>query len=155
MSLVAGFSGVATALTMAERSYSVVLLESNRIGWGSSGRNGGQVIAGISGEAEIKRQLGNAGAKLTRDIRYRGNEIIEERVAKYGIECDLKHGWMEAAARPRHMDALRAHVEHFAGRGPRRSSGNRRAERYDPSARYPRSTTAGRIDWAKAATCTH
>ncbi|MBN9290493.1 MAG: FAD-binding oxidoreductase [Hyphomicrobium denitrificans] len=106
-----GFSGVATALTMAERGRSVVLLEANRIGWGASGRNGGQMIGGISGEATIERQLGKAGAKLVRDIRYRGHEIIEERVAKYGIACDLKHGWMEVAARPRHMPGLRAHYE--------------------------------------------
>ncbi len=106
-----GFSGVATALSLAERGYSVVLLEANRIGWGASGRNGGQMIAGISGEHNIKRQLGKAGAKLLRDIRYRGHDIIEERVRRYGIECDLKHGWMEAAARPSHMNGLRGYVE--------------------------------------------
>ena len=48
-----GFSGVSSALTLAERGYSVVLLESHRIGWGASGRNGGQMIAGISGEHTI------------------------------------------------------------------------------------------------------
>lgn len=106
-----GFSGIATALTMAERGRSVVVVEANRIGWGASGRNGGQMIAGISGEATIERQLGKAGQKLVRDIRYRGHEIIEGRIARYGIACDLKHGWMEAAARPRHMKAIRAHVE--------------------------------------------
>ena len=125
-----GFSGVATALTMAERGRSVVLLEANRIGWGASGRNGGQMIGGISGEAAIKRQLGAAGAKLVRDIRYRGHEIIEGRIAKYGISCDLKHGWMEVAARPSHMQChprpcRRAHQ----GRR-RRSSRNCRAAEY-------------------------
>lgn len=112
-----GFSGVATALTMAERGRSVVLLEANRIGWGASGRNGGQMIGGISGEATIERQLGKAGAKLVRDIRYRGHDIIEERVAKYGIACDLKRGWMEVAARPRHMAGLRAHFEERVSEG--------------------------------------
>ncbi len=106
-----GFSGVATALTLAERGYSVVLVEANRIGWGASGRNGGQMIAGISGEHNIKRQLGPAGAKLLRDIRYRGHDIIEERVLRYNIDCDLKHGWMEAAARPSHMNGLRKYFE--------------------------------------------
>ncbi|MFT3730563.1 MAG: FAD-binding oxidoreductase [Hyphomicrobium sp.] len=106
-----GFSGVAAALTLAERGRSVVLLEANRIGWGASGRNGGQMIGGISGEETIKQQLGAAGAKFVRDIRYRGHQIIEERVAKYGIACDLAYGWMEVAARPRHMDNMRAYVE--------------------------------------------
>jgi len=106
-----GFSGVATALSMAERGYSVALLEANKLGWSASGRNGGQVIAGISGEAEIKRQLGKAGAQMLRDIRYRGHDIIRERIAKYGISCDYKDGWMEAAVRPKHMDHLRAYVD--------------------------------------------
>lgn len=106
-----GFSGVASALTLAERGYSVVLLEANRIGWGASGRNGGQMIAGISGEHNIEKQLGQAGKELLRAVRYRGHEIITERVARYGIDCDLKYGWMEAAARPRHMQHLRSYVE--------------------------------------------
>lgn len=112
-----GFSGVAAALTLAERGYSVALLEANRIGWGASGRNGGQMIFGISGEAAISRQLGAEGDRLVRDIRYRGHEIIEERIAKYGIDCDLKHGWMEAAAQPRHMDNLRRYYDEFAAEG--------------------------------------
>jgi glycine/D-amino acid oxidase-like deaminating enzyme len=106
-----GFSGISTALSLAEKGRKVVLLEANRIGWGASGRNGGQCIAGISGEAEIERQLGEAGAKLVRDIRYRGHDIIKERIAKYAIDCDWKDGWMEAAARPKHMDKIRAYYE--------------------------------------------
>lgn len=105
-----GFSGIATALTLAERGLSVIVLEAGRLGNGASGRNGGQLIAGISGEAEIRRQLGADGAKLLRDIRYRGHQIIEERVARYAIDCDLKRGWMEVATRPRHLRALKAHV---------------------------------------------
>jgi gamma-glutamylputrescine oxidase len=112
-----GFSGVATALTMAERGYSVVLLEANRIGWGASGRNGGQMIFGMSGEETIKRQLGDAGARMLRDIRYRGHEIIEGRIQKYKINCDLKHGWMEAAARPGHMPRLRAFYDDMVAEG--------------------------------------
>lgn len=112
-----GFSGVASALTLAERGYSVVLIEAKRIGWGASGRNGGQMIGGISGEAAITRQYGEAGAKLLRDIRYRGHEIIEGRVERYGIACDLKRGWMEVAARPRHMDGLRAYFEERVAEG--------------------------------------
>jgi gamma-glutamylputrescine oxidase len=112
-----GFSGIATALSLAERGYKVVVLEANCVGWGASGRNGGQMIAGISGEHNIKRQLGEAGAKLLRDIRYRGHDIIEQRVAKYGIACDLKRGWMEAAAKPRHMPVLRKHYEECCSDG--------------------------------------
>jgi glycine/D-amino acid oxidase-like deaminating enzyme len=106
-----GFSGVSTALSLAERGYKVVLLEAMRIGWGASGRNGGQMIAGISGESRIESQLGEAGRRLLADIRYLGHDIIERRVERHQIRCDLKHGWAEVAARPRHMDGLRGYVE--------------------------------------------
>ncbi|WP_072390654.1 FAD-binding oxidoreductase [Hyphomicrobium sp. CS1GBMeth3] len=106
-----GFSGIATALSLAERGYKVVVLEAQRVGWGASGRNGGQMIAGISGEHRVEKQLGEAGRKLLSDIRYLGNDIIEDRVSRHQIRCDLKRGWMEVAARPRHMEAMRAYVE--------------------------------------------
>ncbi|MEQ1670116.1 MAG: FAD-binding oxidoreductase [Hyphomicrobium sp.] len=112
-----GFSGISAALTLAERGYQVVLVEANRIGWGASGRNGGQVIAGISGEHNIARQLGADGTNLLRDIRYRGHDIIESRIAKYAIDCDFRRGWMEAAARPRHMDGLRRYVDERRAEG--------------------------------------
>lgn len=112
-----GFSGISAAVTLAERGYSVAVLEANRIGWGASGRNGGQMIAGISGEHNIKKQLGRDGTRLLRDIRYRGHDIITERIAKYGIDCDLRYGWMEAAARPRHMQGLRDYVDERIAEG--------------------------------------
>lgn len=106
-----GFSGIATALSLAERDYKVVVLEAQRVGWGASGRNGGQMIAGISGEHRIESQLGDAGRKLLSEIRYLGHDIIEGRIERHQIRCDLKHGWMELAARPRHLEAMRAYVE--------------------------------------------
>lgn len=112
-----GLSGVATALMLAERGRSVVLLEAGRLGNAASGRNGGQLIAGISGEGTVKRQLGSDGARLLEDIRYRGIELIEERVSKYAIACDLKHGWVEAAVRPSHMRTLTAYYEERVARG--------------------------------------
>jgi len=105
-----GFSGIATALSLAERGFTVVVLEAQRVGWGASGRNGGQMIGGISGEHRIEAQLGDEGRRLLNDIRYLGHELIEDRIRRYQIRCDLKYGWMEVAARPRHMDGLRAYV---------------------------------------------
>ncbi|MDX2307241.1 MAG: FAD-binding oxidoreductase [Hyphomicrobium sp.] len=112
-----GFSGIATALTFAERGRSVALVEMNRIGWGASGRNGGQLIAGISGEGEFARQAGVIGRHVLDQIRYLGHDIIEGRIARYGIDCDLKHGWMEVAARPSHMKGIRAHVAEMQEKG--------------------------------------
>lgn len=102
----AGFTGVATALTLAERGFSVALVEANRVGWGASGRNGGQLINGISGLAKIQEKYGDGIADMLWDLRWRGNDIIHERVAKYGIECNLKDGFIETALRPRHLSDL-------------------------------------------------
>ena len=112
-----GFTGVATALSLVERGYSVVLLEQNRIGWGASGRNGGQVIGGFSGEALMAKRLGPQVADLVWDIGWRGNTIIAERVQKYAIDCDFKYGYMDVALKPRHMRAFESYHEELLRRG--------------------------------------
>jgi glycine/D-amino acid oxidase-like deaminating enzyme len=110
----AGFTGVATALTLAERGYSVALVEANRVGWGASGRNGGHLINGISGLEKIRKRHSNGIANTLWDLRWRGNDIIYDRVEKYAIDCDLKSGFVETALKPRHLDDLE---EYFAERG--------------------------------------
>ena len=99
----AGFTGVATALTLAERGYSVAIVEGNRVGWGATGRNGGHLISGINGLDKIEKKHGNGIADALWDLKWRGNDIIYDRVEKYGIECDLKSGFVEAATKPRHL----------------------------------------------------
>ncbi len=95
-----GFTGVSTALTLAERGYSVAIVEANRVGWGASGRNGGQLIHGISGLEKIRKKHGDGVADVLWDLKWRGNDIIRERVEKYGIQCDLKDGFAEVATKP-------------------------------------------------------
>ncbi|MEM9531494.1 MAG: FAD-binding oxidoreductase [Pseudomonadota bacterium] len=95
----AGFTGVATALTLAERGFKVALVEANRVGWGASGRNGGQLINGLGGLSRIERRRPEL-ADLLWDIRWRGNDIIRERVERYAIDCDLKDGYVEVARKP-------------------------------------------------------
>ena len=106
----AGFTGVATALTLAERGYSVALVEANRVGWGASGRNGGQLINGISGMAKIRKKYGEGIADMLWDLKWRGNDIIYERVEKYGINCDLKSGFVETALKTSQL----AYLEEYA-----------------------------------------
>ncbi|NKJ42545.1 FAD-binding oxidoreductase [Novosphingobium sp. SG720] len=105
-----GFTGVNTALELAERGFSVVLVEANRVGWGQSGRNGGQVTGSLSGEGELRRQWKRRlGAELDDFIwwlRWHGQDVIAARVARHGIDCDLKHGHIHAAMKPSHMAEL-------------------------------------------------
>ena len=97
-----GFTGVSAALALAERSYNVCVLEANRIGWGASGRNGGQMIGGVSGESQLlKKDPGLAD--MMWEMGWRGHDIIRERVERYDIDCDLKHGYVDVAIKPRHL----------------------------------------------------
>ncbi len=107
----AGFTGISTALHLAERGYDVHVVEANRVGWGASGRNGGQMIGGISGEDVIARQRGRDTEELFGELRWAGHEIIRDRVERYGIQCDLKFGYVDVAIRERHRRALEADYE--------------------------------------------
>lgn len=120
-----GFTGVNIALELAERGVSVILLEGRRIGWGATGRNGGQVTGSLSGDAALQKHLArrigeDAAADFVWDMRWRGHDIIRARVARYAIECDLRHGHLHAAWRASDMDALRA----FAAEAGRRGMGD-------------------------------
>lgn len=99
----AGFTGISTALCLAERGYKVHVVEASRVGWGASGRNGGQLIGGIAGEKAIAKHHGRDVEALFGELRWAGHEIVRERVAKYGIECDLKWGYVDVAIKERHL----------------------------------------------------
>ena len=97
------------------------MVESRQIGWGASGRNGGQVTGSLSGDTAMRKQLlrtyGGAADDFIWNLRWRGQAIIEERVARYAIECDLKHGHLQAAMKPSHLSELRALYEAACARG--------------------------------------
>ena len=113
----AGFTGISTALHLAERGYRVRVLEANRVGWGASGRNGGQLIGGISGEPVIARRAGADGESLTWELRWAGHDIIRQRVAHYGIDCDLKWGYLDVAIKPRHLREFERDRDRLARHG--------------------------------------
>ena len=116
-----GFTGVATAVELAERGLKVALVEAKKIGWGATGRNGGQVTGSLSGDEAMRKQMRQRLGKEVDDfiwnLRWRGHEIIKQRVARYGIQCDLKHGHLHAAMKPAHMDELKASYEEALARG--------------------------------------
>ena len=110
----AGFTGISTALNLAERGYSVVVLEANRVGWGASGRNGGQIGTDFAcGIEKVRDWVGPEDARKLWDMMEESKAIIRERVARHDIDCDLKWGSFLAALKPRQLDALkREHTLH-------------------------------------------
>lgn len=103
----AGLSGCSTALHLAERGYKVVVLESERIGYGASGRSGGQIIPGWAGGMDkIDAQLGKGDAKRLWDFSIEGMELTRELILRNQIDCDLAWGHVHAALKPRQRQEL-------------------------------------------------
>ncbi len=110
-----GFSGLNTAIELAERGLSVVLLEAHRIGWGASGRNGGQLIRGVGHDVEQFRPvLGDEGVDSLKRMGFEAVEIVRQRIERHAIACDLTWGYCDLATKPRHLagfDADQADLE--------------------------------------------
>ncbi|MDK2761355.1 MAG: FAD-binding oxidoreductase [Sphingopyxis sp.] len=95
-----GFTGLSAALACAERGFSVILVEREHIGFGASGRNGGQLIPGLRWTAsELEEEFGSERADALFDLCWRANPV-KARIEKHGIDCDLKTGHLEAAWTP-------------------------------------------------------
>jgi gamma-glutamylputrescine oxidase len=102
-----GLSGCSTALHLAERGYEVVLLEAERIGFGASGRSGGQIIPGYScGMSKLAAQLGKGDARRLWDYSLEGMELTRDLIARHRIDCDLAWGHVHVAIKPRQRDEL-------------------------------------------------
>lgn len=102
-----GFSGLNTAIELAQKGLSVVLLEAYKIGWGASGRNGGQLIRGVGhGVEQFEPTIGAQGV---RDLKLMGLEavdIVRQRVAQFQIDCDLTWGYCDLANKPSHLEGF-------------------------------------------------
>ncbi|HUS52873.1 MAG TPA: FAD-binding oxidoreductase [Thermohalobaculum sp.] len=111
----AGYGGLSAALHLAERGLDVVLVEANRIGWGASGRNGGQL--GIGPRAKMRkyeRSVGRDDARKVWDIAVAANRLVKDLIARHEIDCDLTPGYMEACWKASHAPEVMAEPEYLA-----------------------------------------
>lgn len=103
----AGFFGLSAALELAEKGKRVIVLEGARIGFGASGRSGGQAINGFEdGIDEYIELLGEENARKLWEMSLEAIDIIDERIAKYAIQCDWKKGYATLALNERRMEDL-------------------------------------------------
>jgi gamma-glutamylputrescine oxidase len=106
----AGYTGLSSGIALAEAGYKVVVVEQARVGWGASGRNGGQIVHSFSRDIDvIEASYGRKVAEPLGAMLFEGARILRERVSKYNISCDLKDGGIYAAETPRKVDQLREH----------------------------------------------
>jgi gamma-glutamylputrescine oxidase len=107
----AGIAGCSTALHLAERGFSVVLLEEHRVGWGASGRSGAQALFGVAaGQAKLERLIGADGARAVWDVSVEGLALMRALIARFSIDCDWADGHLLAAVRERHQRELQAEL---------------------------------------------
>ncbi len=104
----AGYVGLSAALELVEAGYKVVVLEAERIGWGASGRNGGQALVGFGcGETKLAALIGRDDARKLFDWSYEGMRLIRTRRERYSIDCDWRDGHATVAIKPRQILELK------------------------------------------------
>jgi gamma-glutamylputrescine oxidase len=111
----AGYTGLSAALHLAERGFSVTVLEAERIGWGASGRNGGQLGTGHrKDQRSLEKMLGTEWARRLWDLGLESNALVRELIATHNIECDLKPGLLHAAWKRGDATWLKEDVDYLA-----------------------------------------
>lgn len=114
----AGYTGLSAAIALAEAGYKVVVLEAETVGFGASGRNGGQICTGFSaGQEKIAAQLGKDDARKCFALAEEAKRLLADRISRYQIACDLRWGYFHAVPKPNRLDSLTAWKEEWDALG--------------------------------------
>lgn len=112
-----GFTGLSAALHLAERGYSVALLEAHRVGFGASGRNGGQLGSGQRVEqTALEKLVGKAEALKLWELAEAAKDLVKHLISEHKIDCDLKPGIAHATFSASETAHEHAYVEHLQSR---------------------------------------
>jgi gamma-glutamylputrescine oxidase len=107
-----GYTGLSSALHLAERGYDVVLLEARKPGWGASGRNGGQLCSGQrKDQVELTKMVGADAARELWILAEAAKDLAKDLIAKHQIDCDLKPGIAHANHKPGYAGESRKYVD--------------------------------------------
>jgi len=110
----AGVTGLSAAIELRKLGLSVVVIEAKTIGFGASGRNGGQVAVGQRrSQKSLEDWFGLAKAQELWKVGLESVNLVERLISQFQIGCELKRGSLFLAASPRLSDALKAEVEHL------------------------------------------
>ncbi|HET9820385.1 MAG TPA: FAD-binding oxidoreductase [Burkholderiaceae bacterium] len=110
-----GFAGLSAAIELRDRGFDVTVLEAAEVGWGASGRNGGQAIHGLACDiGVVEEQLGRDDARRVYAMTIEALDLIRGHAQRFGIDCDWRDGHLAVATRDRKARALRAEVDRLA-----------------------------------------
>jgi gamma-glutamylputrescine oxidase len=111
----AGLAGLSAAIELAQRGHQVTVLEAHEVGFGASGRNGGQAIHGLACDlAVIEQQLGLAEAQRVWAMSIEALDLMRQRIAQFDIDCDWRDGYLAVATSERKARELFAATERLA-----------------------------------------
>ena len=103
----AGYTGLSTAIHLAESGFKVTVLEAARVGFGASGRNGGQIVHSYSRDIDfIEKHYGEEVGAQMGAMAFEGGKIIRRLIKQYNIQCDLKEGGVFAACNDKQLKEL-------------------------------------------------
>jgi gamma-glutamylputrescine oxidase len=112
-----GYAGLSTALHAAEAGLSVILIDAHRVGWGASGRNGGQLAFGPRLDIrKVEAKLGADEARRVWEVSTDATRLVKRLIATHAIACDLTPGYIEAGWRPADVEDAKTYVEHVSTR---------------------------------------
>lgn len=112
-----GYTGLSAALHLAEAGFDVVLLEAHRVGFGASGRNGGQLgSAQRMDQEDLERLVGDDDAAKLWDLAEDAKDLVKSLIAKHQIDCDLKPGVAVLGLSQSEQQELHDHAAHLSDR---------------------------------------
>ena len=109
-----GFTGLSTAIEASKKGLKVILLEQNKIAWGASGRNGGQIGPDISNGVEsLEKKYGFEVVKNLWNLSLDAVRLIDERIEEFNINCDKKLGNLTVATNKSKLLDFEHEIEYF------------------------------------------
>jgi len=115
----AGYAGLSTALHLAERGTAVTVLEARDIGFGGSGRNGGQVIPGLKHDPdELLRRFGPAQGEKLVAFAGRTADTVFDLIARHQMDVPhVRNGWIQAAHNEQGLAAAHKRARQWQAQG--------------------------------------
>jgi gamma-glutamylputrescine oxidase len=102
-----GIAGCSAALHLARRGYRVALLEAHAVGYGASGRSGGQTIFGLAASQKaLAADVGRDDARRLFDLSVEALDLTQSLINEYAIDCDYHPNHVHVAVKQRHLREL-------------------------------------------------